>query len=260
MAFSQLGELRSIVPDNIGILALTATATPETLKVVTSRLSLNDPVVVGLPHTQNNLKYHVEPLPSLAVLSDTLADGLLNNRTAFPKSLIFCNSVSDCALLYEELRSRLGLNFTEPPGYPNYHRFRLVDIYARASSAEMKKKVLTSFSVANSKLRIVIATTAFNMGINCPDIRHVIHYGPLSSVEQYVQETGRAGRDGIPATALLLFGKPGKHVESKVIQFANGTVCRRRMLFKHFLFYSEDNYKCKCCDVCALNCDCGNCN
>ena len=50
----------------------------------------------------------------------------------------------------------------------------------------MKMKVLTSFTEANSKLRIVIATTAFSMGIDCPDIRNVINYGPLSSLEQYV--------------------------------------------------------------------------
>ena len=87
-------------------------------------------------------------------------------------------------MLYEELRSRLGLNFTEPPGYPNYHRFRLVDMYVRASSAEMKKKVLTSFTETNSKLRIVIATIAFSMGMDCPGIHSVIHYGPPSSVEQ----------------------------------------------------------------------------
>lgn len=74
------------------------------------------------------------------------------------------------------------------------------------------------------------------MGIDCPDIQNVIHYCPPSSVEQYVQETGRAGRHGKPATALLLFGKSGKHVESKVIEYANATVCHWRMLFKYFLF------------------------
>ena len=49
----------------------------------------------------------------------------------------------ECALLYEKLRSKLGVNFTEPPGNPNYHHFRLVDSYVRASSAEMIKKLLT---------------------------------------------------------------------------------------------------------------------
>ena len=87
-------------------------------------------------------------------------------------------------------------------------------MYVRASSAEMKKKVLTSIS---SKLKIVIATIAFSIGMDCPDICNVMHYGPPSSLEQYVQEAGRAGRDSKPTTAILLFGKPRKQTESKVI-------------------------------------------
>jgi len=65
---------------------------------------------------------------------------------------------------------------------------------------------------AGSKLRILIATTAFSLGVDFPDIRHVIHYGSPATVEQYVQETGGAGRNE-SFSSVLLYGKPGKHVE-----------------------------------------------
>ena len=62
-------------------------------------------------------------------------------------------------------------------------------MYTRASSINMKKKVLTSFATANSKLKVVVATTAFSRGIDCLDICNVVHYGPPASIEQYAQET-----------------------------------------------------------------------
>ena len=97
------------------------------------------------------------------------------------------------------LRKNLKEDFTEPPNSPDLHVFRLVDMYTRASLLEMNQKVMASFKTPGSKLRIVIATIAFAMGVDCPDIRQVLRYGPPNLVEEYVQETGRAGRDGLPS-------------------------------------------------------------
>ena len=69
-------------------------------------------------------------------------------------------------------------------------------MYTRASHEEMKSRVMASFSQENSTLRIIIATTSFSMGIDIPDIRQIVHWGPPSDIEQYVQEIGRVGRDG----------------------------------------------------------------
>ena len=80
----------------------------------------------------------------------------------------------------------------------------------------MRKKVLESFMIVGGKLRIVITTTAFSMGVDCPDVSKVIHYGPPEDIEQYVQETGRVGRDGSSATALLLYGAPRKHTHQRM--------------------------------------------
>ena len=79
----------------------------------------------------------------------------------------------------------------------------MVEMFTRASTKEMKDKVLKSFINKDSKLRLVVATTAFSMGIDCPNICNVVHFGVPATIEQYVQEASRAGQDGEPSTALL---------------------------------------------------------
>ena len=90
-------------------------------------------------------------------------------------------------------------------------------MYTRASSNDMKKKVLLSFMAVNGTLRIVIATTAFSMGIDCPDIVNVVHYGPPTNLEQYAQETSRTDRNGESTTAVLPHGNPVKNTQQDMI-------------------------------------------
>ena len=78
VAFAQIGELCSIVPDHVKVLALTGTATPEVVKAVRSKLSWNDIVIVGISPARDNIKYYVEPLPKLAVLSKFFSEHLLS--------------------------------------------------------------------------------------------------------------------------------------------------------------------------------------
>ena len=89
------------------------------------------------------------------------------------------------------------------------------------------------------------------MGVDCPDIRQIIHFGPTSLVEDYVQETGRAGRNGFPSKAVLI-NKPSKHVGKEMKAYCeNTTHCRRQLLLKNFICYVEQNIVplCSCCDV-----------
>jgi len=72
------------------------------------------------------------------------------------------------------LRTLLGDDFLVAPGYPDFHKHRMIDMYTRAMSDGMKKKVLESFRKDKGRLRLVVATSAFSMGVDCPDIHNVV--------------------------------------------------------------------------------------
>ena len=159
------------------MLALTATATQETLQVASERLALKDVVVVALPPSRPNIMYKVQPLQNLEEFSISLSTGLRRLGAAFPKTVIFCQKYTDCSQLYLTIRRLLGVAFTHPSGYPDFHQFRLVELFTRVSTVPMREMILNSFTKPNSTLRLLIATTSFGMGVDCQDIRTVIHWG-----------------------------------------------------------------------------------
>ena len=111
-------------------------------------------------------------------------------------------------------------------------------------------------------LRIVVATVAFGMGIDCKDVRQIVHVGLPDDVSSYIQETGRAGRDGLLSKAILLKARTYCWVGEDIkLYAANETECRRQVLFRDMDGYEpvDINIKCICCDVCAVKCDCGVC-
>ena len=91
----------------------------------------------------------------------------------------------------------LRLNLaTYPPNYPQQLQFSIISMYSRATRKERREQVLSLFCEKNGNLRIILATTAFGMGVDCSDVRMIYHWGPPHTIEEYVQESGRAGRDG----------------------------------------------------------------
>ena len=262
-AFSMIGNLRSIIPSNVNVMALTATATTETYQCALRQLSMSDPVLVVLPPDRGNIMYTVCPAANLDELSELLCRDLCDTNKIFPKMVLFVQKYRDCSDLYAILEHKLGSAITFPPDYPNLSQYRRIEMYSRVLTTEKKEQILSTFCCKESTIRLVIATSGFGLGVDCPDIRTVIHWGVPSTIEEYVQETGRAGRDGEGAEAVLYEGKVGKNCTKKMKNYVSNTeTCRRRFLFSDFLCHLEKDIfvsGCKCCDVCAKLCLCDKC-
>ena len=225
-AFSEIGSLRSIIPRSVNILALTATATKETLDIVTERLSLKNPAVIGLPPDRENIKFNVKVCASAADFSSVLADELMLKGREAPKTVVFCRTLQHCANLYTLIKRKMGKNLTDPPGKPNVLHTRLVDLFTGASTPETREIVLREFSKPETKLRLIIASTAFGLGVDCPDIVRVMNWGAPNTLEDLVQESGRGGRDGSAAEAILYPKIVGKRITKEMKEYGeNQTVC-----------------------------------
>ena len=133
-----------------------------------------------------------------------------------------------------------------------------MDIYTRCTHPTVKVKILEQFTSPSSSLHVVIATVAFGMGVNCPDVRQIIHWGVPEDTEMYIQESGRAGQDGKLACVLLLNNAHDldKRYASKGI-YCKSSVCRRSILYSDFPGCEFASVGCMCCDVCASSCKCG---
>ena len=97
--------------------------------------------------------------------------------------LIYCLRYEICADLYIYFREGLGKYFTDPVDSPDQSKFRLVDMFTSCTDAEVKTQIISSFTSKKAPLRIVCATVAFGMGIDCPDVRQVIHLGVPEDTE-----------------------------------------------------------------------------
>ena len=138
---------------------------------------MQKPAIVYLPPVKDNITYLVmdKPKAGISAAFQPISEALLNNRE-IGRILIFCHSYDKVAKMYQYFKASLGTHFLNPPGSPDYVKYTVVDMFTRCTHSSVKKKIIEQFTIP-STLRIVIATIAFGMGINCPDIRQVIHWG-----------------------------------------------------------------------------------
>lgn len=155
---------------NVNVMALTATATRRLREDVASSLGMIAPCTILLSPDKVNLRYTVVDMRGKN--SDKFFIPIIHElqlkRTLLPRVIIFCRLKADCGKLYSLFRRNMGSEFMEPPGAnERIVKCRLVDMFFAGSETEVKDQIIANFTIP-SPLRIVICTTAFGMGVDCP--------------------------------------------------------------------------------------------
>uniref|UniRef100_A0A158Q7M7 DNA 3'-5' helicase n=1 Tax=Elaeophora elaphi TaxID=1147741 RepID=A0A158Q7M7_9BILA len=253
--YRQLAEVRGFFGKNVPVMALTATATQQVRMDIASSLELHQPIITLVPLDRPNLYLSVRTPTSLEGLLDLLIEDERNGKHFNGSTIIYCSTRILVDEVYECLLKK-GV---------------LCARYHAGMSAVDRRKAHECF--IKDRITTIIATVAFGMGIDKPDVRNVIHYGAPKNMESYYQEIGRAGRDGFPSKCIVFYkdqeltkhrycilGEQSlkeqykKHLLemlSLMERFLHATSCRRFMLLSHFdECVKKEVTSAGCCDIC----------
>jgi ATP-dependent DNA helicase RecQ len=235
--YLMLAGLKEHFP-NVPVIALTATADKLTQKDILEKLNLNAPSVYVSSFNRENITYNVARKRD--GYNQLLA--FLDKRKA-ESGIIYCLSRKSTEELAADLKS-------EGFAAEAYHAGLDNAVKARNQEAFLRDEV-----------KIIVATIAFGMGINKSNVRYVVHMNLPKNIEGYYQETGRAGRDGLPSDAMLYFSAGDAKVEGNpeqsrimlkklddMVNYCQLQTCRRQYLLQYFDEEAPDN--CGSCDVC----------
>ena len=260
--YGQVCQLRSFTATATPVVALTATATKETCEVILKHLKMTQGCIIQLSPNRPNIRYSVVKVRrELDITFRWLLDDLRAKRRTMPRVFVFCRSITMCTQLYKLFLSELQEHSYDPPSSTPDIQRRLFAMFHAKIDDKDKAKIMDSVRNPAAACRVLFCTIAFGMGVDISDIRTVIHYRPSADVDEYLQEAGRAGRDGIASNAIL-YCYPGctlGHVSPAMKRYTmNDDMCRRSLLLQSFggCHDMTQLHSHSCCDVCTRKCVC----
>ena len=254
--YKGLSTVRAFFP-NIPVIALTATAPPHLLNNLKNTLNLKSSCkVVSANPNRNNIflakkmrmsNHHVYESYSDILLP--IAKELSVKLENYPMTVIYMK-LKYCGYAYG-LFERV-LQEKQYVGETNDPAARLFAQFHAPQTNEMKKSIISEIKKRNSRVRVIFATSALGMGVDAPDIRHVIHITPPSSIESYVQEISRAGRTGQLSSATLYYNNSDisnnmKHINKSMKDYCQlQDTCLRQFLLNYLGFSCVKQERCCC--------------